>query len=182
MSLCYEEITTVRKITTLHKFFMQCKNEIFEPDPTKMRILLFLFMKTYLGLSDHDDRFFNNIVSKNETNSFSFSILLEERISNCDSDHGLLIYSNEAIEYMWRLYDLLVEQEPSLDVVTEHPAVKSTLIIIWNHKSIQYVSRTGKWVQCMEFVSINKMFICAKETSTFGILIWENLSFSCCSW
>ena len=117
-------------------FFMQCKNEIFEPDPTKMRILLFLLMKTYLGLSDHDDRFFNNIVSKNEANTFSFSILLEERISNCDSDHGLLIYSNEAIEYMWRLYNLLVKQEPSLDVVTKHSAVKSTLIIIWNHKSI----------------------------------------------
>ena len=36
-------------------------------------------------------------------------------------------------------------------------------------------SRTGKWVQYMEFVSINKMFICAKETGTFGIIIWENL-------
>ena len=121
-------------------------------------------------MDNDDEQFFENIDF--EDDSDISSILIKKLKSNCDDTDGLILFNEETVEVLSRLYESLEKQEVSLDEVCDHPVLNSTGDIVGNLKFVQEISRTGKlWLQFMDFVSIIRMFIRAERTGNFELHI-----------
>ena len=155
------------------------ENQIFEPLQTfneNEDVADFMDDGNIFDCLDNDDeQFFENNDFENDSDKSSASILIEKLKSNCDDNNGLMLFNEETVELLSKLYESLEKQEVSLDEVSNHPVVNSIEDIVGNLKFVQEVSCTGKLLlQFMGFISIIRMFIRAARTGNFELHIYSS--------
>ena len=119
---------------------------------------------------DKDEQFFENIDF--EDDSDISSVLIEKLKSDCDDNDGLILFYEETVEVLGKLYESFEKEEVSLDAVSNHPVIISIGDIVSNLKFVQDVSQIGMLrLQFMHFVSVIRMFIRGERTGDFDLLI-----------
>ena len=119
---------------------------------------------------DNDEQFFENIDF--EDDSDISSVLIEKLKSNSDDKDGLMLFNEEIVKVLRKLYESFKKQEVSLDEVYNHPVISSIGDADGNLKFFQDVSQTGKlWFQLMDFISIIRIFIHAEWIGNFELYI-----------
>ena len=109
------------------------ENQIFEPIQTfdnnenAMEITL-----------DNNEKCFENIDFQNGSNISS--VLIEKLKSNCDDNNGLMLFNEETVEVLGKLYESFDKQEVSLDEVCNHPVISNIGDIFGNLKFVEDVS------------------------------------------
>ena len=72
---------------------------------------------------DNEEQFFENTDFEDDSNISS--ILIEKLKSNCGDNDGLILFNEETVEILRKLYESLEKQKVSIDEVWNHSVISS---------------------------------------------------------